>query len=104
MGIAYITEFADVAVLQGNRVAMAMQPPIAEQAITFTSTAGTSAAFNATTKLVRICVDSIASILFSTAGTAAVLSTNARMSAGQTEYFGVPQGQGFKVSIVVTTV
>jgi hypothetical protein len=105
MGIAYVTEFAEMAIGPAGRVGqIVQQPPVASQVVSFTGTAGTSAAFNAKTRIVRVNVDSISSILFSTAGTAAVANTDARMAAGQTEYFGVPQGQAFKISIVVTSV
>jgi hypothetical protein len=100
MSIAYVTEFVGLVPSPGGPPGIAMQPPVAEQAITFTTTAGTSAAFNAKTTVVRIAVDGIANVLFSTAGTAAVLATNMRMSAGQSEYFGVPPGQGYKISFV----
>lgn len=92
----YITEYCDA----GFGVSTGSEPGI-DQAVTFTGTPGTSAAFAGTTKTVRIQVDGIASIKFGTAPTAA--TTNKRMTAGQTEYFTVPAGQAYKVSAITNT-
>jgi len=96
----YVTEFADSGPLGAG---IGQEPINADQAITFTATAGQSAAFKNNTKLVRITVDGIASVLFGTNPTA-VANTNRRMGAGQIEYFTVPPGQAYKVSAVTTTV
>lgn len=58
-----------------------------------------SAAFAATTKLVRIHVDSICCIKFGAAPTAT--TSHRRMVAGQTEYYFVRPGD--KVSAITTT-
>lgn len=101
MGILYITEYAGVMQAQlGNVGQVPMEPPLAQQAITYT-THVESAAFNAQTSIVRIETDAICSFVF---GTAPVATTSmARMVAGQTEYHGVPMGQSFKVSAVANT-
>lgn len=93
----YITEYAD----SGSSSTFPMEPAITDQKITFTGTAGTSAAFAGNTSLVRLHVDGIASILFGTAPTAT--TSYRRMTAGQTEYFRVPAGQAFKVSAITNT-
>lgn len=103
MSTAYIAEFAQLMPSPvGAQGQIAMQPPLAEQVVTFTGTAGLSAAFNAQTRVVRIHVDGIASILFGTAPTA-VAQTNARLAANQTEYFGVPVNASYKASFVTST-
>ncbi len=103
MSTMYITEFADVGKM-GGVVAVAAIPATAKQNITFTGTAGQSAAFQSNTRLVRVHVDGIASILFGTNPTATA-NVDARMTAGQTEYFDVStvMSQGYKISAVTST-
>lgn len=88
MSTLYIEEFqvADMGQI-GQVVQAARQPSVARQAIAFTGTAGTSAAFNAKTNLVRIHADSLCSYAF---GTAPVATTAfPRLAAGVSEYFQV---------------
>lgn len=98
MSTMYVTEYADPGSYSSTFLA---EPAVADQKITFTGTAGTSAAFAGNTAIVRIQVDGIASILFGTAPTAT--TSYRRMTAGQTEYFRVPAGQSYKVSAITTT-
>lgn len=98
----YIREYADNGFTQ-NGLPIPQEPGTDQAPVTFTASAGQSAAFKPNTRLVRIAVDGIASILFGTNPTA-VLSTNLRMSAGQTSDFLVQQGSNLKVSAVTTTV
>ncbi len=98
----YIREYPDSGMLTGGQP-IPIEPGTDQAPVTFTATAGQSAAFKNNTRVVRIAVDGIASILFGTNPTA-VLSTNLRMSAGQTSDFIVPLGAGLKVSAVTTTV
>lgn len=99
MGILYISEYAELAIGPAGRVGqMPMEPPLAEQAITFT-TVQPSAAFNAQTRFVRLHTDTVCFILFGTAPVA-VTATNGRMAANQTEYHAVPQTGTYKVSVV----
>lgn len=100
MSTMYISEYADAG-YGSNGSSLGAEPSVADQAVTFTGTPGASAAFKNNTKLVRIQVDGIASILFGTAPTAA--TTNKRMTAGQTEYFMVPVGAAYKVSAITNT-
>lgn len=104
MTTLYVTEFAGIAQLQiGGEHAppLAAQPPLAEQTVAIGVGSAASAAFQAGTTLVRVHADSICSIEFGTAPTAA--ATKARLAANQTEYFGVPQGQGYKVAVIQNT-
>lgn len=104
MSILYITEFADVG-KSGGVVPVASIPANTKQTVSFTGTAGQSAAFQNNTRLVRIAVDGIASIAFGLNPTA-VASTDARMSAGSVEYYDIStvMGLGYKVSAVTTPV
>jgi len=100
MSTMYISEYPDVGRLGG--IIPVGAEPSTDQIVTFTATHGESTAFKANTSMVRVHVDGIASILFGT-NPVAVANTNKRMTAGQTEYFTVPQGQGYKVSAVTST-
>jgi hypothetical protein len=99
----YLTEFAEVAIGPAGRVdQVAQQPPlVADQTVSIGAGSLQSAAFNAKTRIVRVHADVVCSVLFGTNPTA--LATSARMAAGQTEYFGVPLGQGFKVAVITNT-
>lgn len=101
MSTLYITEFADLSVsfVRGNMAQAAAQPPVAEQTEAIGGSSAASNAFNANTTLVRIHADSICSILFGT--TPVATTANARMVAGQTEYFGV--APGMKVAVIANT-
>lgn len=100
MASLYIAEFEEMPHTSGSKVQAALQAPLAEQKLTI-GTEVKSAAFNARTRFVRLHTDAICSILFGTDPTAAV--TNARMAANATEYFGVPMGANYKVSVITNT-
>lgn len=101
MAKLYVTEYEHMVELAGGRLPVGKEPAVATQAVTYTGTAAASAAFNIRTKFVRIHTDGICSIVF---GTAPVADLNsARMAAGQTEYFGVPGENSYKVSAIVNT-
>lgn len=102
MAFLYITEYAEVHLgLGGRQGQMPIEPPVAEQAISNTGGSTQSAAFNAKTRFVRIHTDTVCAVEFGTNPTAvpAGASGTGRMAAGQTEYRGVPAGQGFKVAV-----
>lgn len=98
----YIREYQDTGIFSGG-CPLPQEPGVDQSPVTFTGTHGESAAFKSNTKLVRIHVDGIASILFSAAGTAATANTNLRMTAGQTSDFLVQPGTTLKVSAVTST-
>jgi len=107
MAVLYVTEYANIAVLQGGRTAqIPMEPPLVEQAIAITASSTTTAAFNAQTAIVRVHTDVICGITFGTAPVA-IVSTGTlgseRMVAGQTEYSAVPLGKSFKIAVIATT-
>jgi len=106
MAFLYITEFAEVEIGPVGRVGQfAAQPPLAEQAIVNTGGNTQSAVFNTATRFVRLHADSICAIEFGLNPTAvaAGASGTARLAANQTEYFGVPKGQSFKVAVILST-
>ena len=92
-----VTEYATLCVVDGQPVPVGQEPALARQQVTFTGTAGTSAAFNTQTRFVRIFVDGVAALEFGSAPTA-VTSTGSRAAAASTEFYGVIPGH--KVSAV----
>ena len=106
MAFLYISEFAEMQIGPAGRVgAMAMQPTLAEQAISNVGGNTQSTAFNAKTRFVRLHADTICAIEFGTNPTAVAAGATgtARLAAGQTEYFGVPLGQSYKVAVIAST-
>jgi hypothetical protein len=106
----YVTEYATLLIPQVSdlKAQVPQEPPLVEQVVTLTGSSAQSAAFNAQTTLVRIHVDGSgpAGVTFGTNPTATVVSGTSgsgRFAANQTEYRGVPKGQGFKVAGIVTT-
>lgn len=95
MAKLYVTEYTGV-----GPDGIANEPELTTQVVTFTTTTQ-SAAFSASTSLVRIHTDAICSILFGTNPTAT--TSTKRMVAGQTEYFRVPLNKAYKVAAVTNT-
>ena len=83
----YISEYEHVRQTSRGNVLAGVEPSVATQKVDFTAGSTASAAFNVRTKFVRIHAEAICSIVFGTAPTAA--ATGLRLTAGQTEYFGV---------------
>jgi hypothetical protein len=98
MATLYISEYADSYLDQNNHtLSMAVQPPIARQAIAVVTTTSTqSAAFNAKTRYVRLMTDIITGIEFGTNPTGD--ATSAKLPANGIEYFAVPPNQAYKVA------
>jgi hypothetical protein len=101
MAVAYIAEFEDVgSSFLGQGVAAPMCPPLREQTVAIGAVAS-SAAFQPKTKLIRVEVDAICSIAV---GLEAVATTSTmRMAANTSEYFSVPPGRGFRISVISNT-
>jgi hypothetical protein len=97
MASLYISEYTQNSI---DSPTLVSEPSVSSQVVAFTATAGTSTAFRTDTRMVRLHPDGICSIKFGVAPTA-VANTDARMVAGQTEYFKVTPG--FKVSAVTST-
>lgn len=74
-------------------------PPITEQVVDYSGGVASSAAFNAKTVMIRVKTDAICSIAIGASPTAT--TSNARMSAEDTEYFSV-QGN-HKISAISNT-
>ena len=100
MAVLYITEFANLTPTPNGVAAIAAQPPLAESTLAI-GTVVSSNPFNVATGVVRLHCDAICSIEFGATPTAT--ATTARMAANQTEYFGVPKGAGWKVSVITNS-
>lgn len=98
MAVCYISEFTDMAHLSDCPIAM--MPPIAEQTVAIGAETD-SAAFNAATRYIRVQNDAICSISIGLAPTAS--TTTLRLPAESVEYFAVPRGAGYKISVITNT-
>jgi hypothetical protein len=100
MAKLYISEYADLPVANGSRVAVGGEPAIAVQTpVAIGGASAQSAAFNAKTNWVRIHTDAICSIKFGSNPTAT--ADDARLAANATEFFKVVAGQ--KVAVITNT-
>jgi hypothetical protein len=102
MAKLYITEYQILAPIEGSTALIPKETPAAEQVVDFTAGATASAAFNKATTFVRIHTDSICSVLFGTAPVASA-TANQRLTAGTTQWHGVPPNGSYKVSAIVNT-
>lgn len=106
MAKAYVSEYARATLDSRHGVMSPEEPAIAVQVLDTTGT-HLSAVFNKETRFVRVNVDGVVSYKFGTAPTAA--TTDARMAANQTEYFGVPPAaagasdEGYKLDVIANT-
>ncbi len=98
MAVVYISEFSALAKVTGANIAM--MPPLAEQTVAIGAEAD-SAAFNAATRFIRVHNDAICSIAIGTAPTAS--TSTMRLPADSIEYFAVPKGESYKISVITNT-
>lgn len=104
MSTLYITEYKRLAETSTGNPPIPEEPPVAEQTVSYTGTAGVSATLNVATKFVRLTSDGTMSVAFGTNPTA--VTTQRRMKADTVEYFGVSAGaigSGVKISAVTNT-
>jgi len=95
MATLYISEYSGLG-SGGGYAQLAQAPAVAEQTLAIAGASAASAAFNASTKFVRLHTDAICSIAFGAAPVAT--AAKMRMAANATEYFGVVAGQ--KVAVI----
>lgn len=111
MAFLYISEYVGTAVVgrfagASGLVAAGQEPGLDQTPIAISGAQAQSAAFGSTTKLIRVHTDSICSIVIGPtslnagAGPEATTS-NKRLAANQTEYFGVSAGQ--LLSVIANT-
>lgn len=99
MATLYIAEFESITpTSEGGSAQVSRAPPIAEQTVAIGASTQ-SAAFNRSTRYVRLHSDGICSVAFGANPTAT--TANMRLAAGATEYFGVTPGQ--KLAVISNT-
>lgn len=100
MANLYITEYAAIAFLGGaGGVLVPREPPVAEQKVDFSGGAAASAAFNSSTRFIRISSDAVCSVLVGSNPTAT--TSSGRLAAGVNEYRSVTAGH--KISAISNT-
>jgi hypothetical protein len=102
MAFLRIDEFTSMAVIPSGDVAAGNLDGVISQQVTIGAEAK-SAAFNANTRMVRIQAEGICCIKLSKqpSFTQAAATTDLRLTAGQTEYFGINPGD--KLSVILAT-
>ena len=97
MSILNITELAQIGRDNGGQLLqVAKYPAVTTQEITISGTSAQSAAFNAETRIIRICADANCPILVGSNPTA--LATSTRILADSAEYIEVPAG--YKIAAI----
>jgi hypothetical protein len=99
MATLYIAEYANLAETVRGAPPVAQAPAIAHQTVAITAGTLQSAAFDASTRFIRVHTDAICSIKIDSNPTAT--TSTARLAADQTEYFGVTAGH--KVAVIANT-
>jgi hypothetical protein len=101
MARLYISEYGTIAALPATANGQVpFEPPIREQVIDFTGGVATSQPFQQYTRMIRLNCDATCSILIGPAGSTSASTSNGRWATNQTEFRGVPEGQGFVVSVI----
>jgi hypothetical protein len=99
MTTLYITEFRLLSKDGASDVVpAAMQPALANQTRSLSTSSAQSTAFNTQTAMVRLQTDVDCFVLFGTDPTATTSSMP--LAANTPEYFGVPKGMSFKVAAI----
>lgn len=94
----YIREYNTIGQAQTQPAQIALEPAVTDQVTSdFSGGAVQSSVFNASTSFVRLWCDTQGSFLIGTNPTAT--ANNAPVAAGVPEYFGVPVGQSYKLSV-----
>ena len=96
----FLTEYRDSAKDTGsNFIAAGMEPSVAEQALTLTSSSQQAAVLNSQTSFVMVHAQEAACLAWGTNPTA--VTTKQRMAAGETRYYGVPVNKSFKLAAIL---
>ena len=101
MAFLYVAEFSEVGRRLDGLEQIAKMPPLAEQRVAIGGASAASAAFNASTSIIRVHTDAICSISIGAAPTAT--TSMIRLAADQTEYFAVPKGKSYKIANISNT-
>lgn len=101
MAVAYIREYADIAVTYSKYVQAGAEPALADQTVTTSGTAAASAAFNDNTRLIAISTPAAQAVCCLFGAAPVALVTSLRLPANNVFFFGVKPGQ--KVSLIDVT-
>lgn len=100
MAKLYVTEYSNVYYVKGRQMPAPQEPAVATQVIDFTAGATLSAAFNASTTLVRLAPDTACYLIFGSATTTvAVSASSPPLAAGATEFRAL-SASGLYLSVI----
>jgi hypothetical protein len=94
----YISEYTNLTAASATVAQAAGEPSTDQSPVDYSGGVASSAAFASTTQFVRVICDTQCSIKFGTSPTAA--NTNKVLPALTPEYFGVPPGLSYKISVI----
>lgn len=106
MAKVYVSGYTELAAdRNGNKMSAPKHPPVFESVIDTTSGVVNTSNLPDTVTIVRIHTDGIVNVSVKPSATAATSTAehSCRMAAGQTEYFGVNAGAGYRVSAITNT-
>jgi hypothetical protein len=101
MTTLYVTEYTSVARDANGVIQVPKEPETLTQTLANAGGNVVSAAFQPSTKMVRLHTDSICSVLFGSNPTAT--TANRRLAANQTEYVDVATVPQMKVAVILNT-
>lgn len=93
-----VREYTNIGLTNGYQTQNAVEPGTDQPPIDFSGGVASSAAFAASTAFVRLICDTQAAFVFGASPTAT--TNNSFIAVGIPEYFNVPKGASFKVSVV----
>lgn len=99
MAKLYISEYAELGTIHGEKFPVATEPPLAEQTVSIGGSSTQSNAFSSQTKYIRVHTDAICSVLVGANPEAT--ASKKRLSADQTEYFAVAGGD--KIAVITNS-
>lgn len=101
----YISEYATMGVVRtpgGSVAQIGAEPVVTDQApVDYSGGVASSAAVNDNTSFVRVLCTATCSVKFGTNPTAS--ASNKPLAAGAPEYFAVPVGKAFKISVIANS-
>jgi|SRR5215472_2885704 len=98
MAKLYVSEYATISNMPTVVGQVPLEPPLTEYVLDYTAGMVTSPPFQQGTRMVRMNTDAVCSLVIGS--NPAATTQNGRWAKDQTECRGVPEGQGFKVSVI----
>lgn len=101
MATLYVSEYSGAGFERvPGHLPVAAEPAMVDQTVAIAGVSAASAAFGASTRVIRVHTDAICSILVGT-GAPIALTTSKRLPANWTEYFSVQPGD--KIAVISNT-